>query len=231
MLSIKSIKDTQGDAVRVAVHGPAGAGKTRLIASLARPVTDAPPAVKDESRILIVSAEAGLLSLPSDFGAQVVELSRHADRLGIIREIYQALRGSASPWDAVCVDSITEVANMALASAKAAARDGRAAYGEMQDEMMAIYRGLRSLGVITYVSAQSVCSEGTHTPLMPGSKLGSALTYEVDELFFLRPTDDGGRELVTSPTPTVEAKDRSGKLEPAEPACLSSIIRKIRGAQ
>jgi hypothetical protein len=230
-MQIKRLSESIGTAIRIAVHGPAGAGKTRLIRSLVEPVTDAPPVVTDPARILIVSAEAGLLSL-AGFEASVVEMTAKTDRLATLREIHRLCR-TERPFDAVCIDSITEFANMALHSAKDSNRDGRAAYGEMQDELARAMVGIRSLGVLTYVSCQSYNADGVWSPLMPGTKLGPAVGYEFDELLYLdvHDTEAGPvRQLTAQRTGTIEAKDRSGKLAQTEPACLSHIIRRIKGA-
>lgn len=230
-MQIKRMKDAVGDATRLLIHGPSGAGKTRLIQTLAEPETDAAPIVSDPTKILIVSAERGLLSI-AGLDASIVEVSSTTDRIALFGEVLKAAR--AGDFSAVCVDSITEIGNMSLAAAQAETRDGRAAYGEMMTEIMRIYRGLRMMPVTLYVIAQSYCDEGEFRPMMPGSKVGPALTYEYDVSMFLRVTDaDSGprRELVTGRTGGVEAKDRSGKLDLVEPACLSHILHTIRGTR
>lgn len=228
-MQIRRLSETVGDSHRLLIHGPSGVGKTRLIQTLAEPETDATPVVSDASRILIVSAERGLLSI-AGLDASVVEVSSSTDRIALFGEVLKAAR--AGEFSAVAVDSITEIGNMSLAAAQAETRDGRAAYGEMMSEIMRIYRGLRMMPVTLYVIAQSFHDDGEWHPMMPGSKVGPALTYEYDVSMFLRVVDaDSGptREIITGRTGGIEAKDRSGKLALAEPPCLSHIIRKIRG--
>ena len=228
---IKKLSETVGECPRMLIHGPSGVGKTKLIQTLAEPATDAPPVVSDPSRILIVSAERGLLSI-AGFDASVVEVSSTTDRVKLFGEVLKAAK--AGDFDAIAIDSITEIGNMSLAAAQAETRDGRAAYGEMMGEIMRIYRGLRMMPVTLYVIAQSFHDDGEWHPMMPGSKVGPALTYEYDVTMFYRVVDaESGptREIVTGRTGGIEAKDRSGRLALVEPPCLSHILHKIRGAR
>jgi hypothetical protein len=69
------------------------------------------------------------------------------------------------------------------------------------------------------------------TPSMPGKQLSQGIAYMFDEVFFFRvhTAEDGTikRALQTQTDGYHEAKDRSGALEPFEPANLTTIFNKI----
>jgi hypothetical protein len=209
--------------VKVLVHGRAGSGKTRLCATAPAP--------------LILSAEAGLLSL-QDENIPVITITTIAE----LDEAYQfcAYSEHAKQFQTICLDSISEIAEVCLTNEKKLSKDPRKAYGEMQDKMIDRVRWFRDLpGKHVYFSAKqgSVKDEMTgvtlYGPSAPGQKVGPALPYLFDEVFSLETakSQDGktynylrtGRDL------QFEAKDRSGRLDPFEPPNLTTIFEKILG--
>ena len=220
-----NLKNTSGVAsggVKALVYGQAGAGKTTLIKTLPEPV--------------ILSAEGGLLSLQ---GCDIpyVEIGS-LDALG---EAYEWLAKSeeARKFRSVALDSISEIAEVVLSEEKKGTKDGRAAYGNMNDRMAQVIRAFRDLpGRNIYFSAKAEkvqTEDGAllYMPSMPGSRLAQGLPYYFDEVLALRlvPKEDGTiqRALQCQSDLSWLAKDRSGKLSPWEPPDLGGIIAKIGG--
>ena len=88
----------KAQGLKVLVHGPAGSGKTVLCSTTGA-----------LDKTLIISAEAGLLSL-RDFDIQVAEVSTLED----LREVYKTLKNDDHPFEWICLDSISEIAEVVL---------------------------------------------------------------------------------------------------------------------
>lgn len=207
--------------VKMLVYGKAGTGKTTLCASAPNPI--------------ILSAEAGLLSL-AQYNIPVIEIKSIED----LMEAYQWATESeeSKHFETVCIDSLSEIAEVVLLHAKKVSKDPRQAYGELIEKMGNTVRAFRDLsGKHVYMSAkqETVKDEAMGTslygPSMPGSKLGGQLPYLYDEVFRLNigRTPEGleYRYLQTRPDFQSEAKDRSGRLDAMEQPDLTHIITKI----
>ena len=212
----------QSSGIKVLVHGPAGAGKTMLCGT-----TEAPT--------VIISAEAGLLSLRNT-DIPVIEVATLQD----VQDAYQFITESADAKDFkwVCLDSISEIAEVVLANEKKATKDPRQAYGALQEHMATLIRAFRDLpGRNVYFSCKQerqkdeASGANLYYPSMPGQKLGQGLAYYFDEVFALRVEKDADgnpyRALQTSRDFNYEAKDRSGALDMFEPPSLAAIAAKI----
>jgi hypothetical protein len=126
-----------------------------------------------------------------------------------------------------------------LAYEKRNNKDGRAAYGEMQAQVIEIMRAFRDLkGKHVFFSAKCEKSQDEtgrvlYAPSMPGNKLAQQIPYLVDEVFALRVEKDADgvsqRALLCDSDGLWLAKDRSGKLDAWEPADFGAIIEKIGG--
>jgi hypothetical protein len=120
-INLTSTKDSAAiNGLKFLVHGPAGAGKTKLCATTGEPT-------------VIISAESGLLSL-RDFDIPVIEVKT----LDALYEAYDfvvnSAEGQAFRW--VCLDSISEIAEVVLNHEKKVAKDPRQAYGALADEFL-----------------------------------------------------------------------------------------------
>lgn len=223
-VQLKSTRDaaaTQG--IKILVHGPAGSGKTKLCAT-------AP------GKPIIISAEAGLLSL-RDVDIPVIEVASIAD----VHEAYQfLLSDEGRVFDWVCIDSISEIAEVVLNTEKKNTKDPRQAYGALAEQMTDLVRAFRDLpGRNVYMSCKQERTKDEATgallygPSAPGQRMAQALPYFFDEVFALRvekdPEGNTTRWLQTGRDFTHEAKDRSGALDPFELPDLAAIARKITG--
>jgi hypothetical protein len=218
-------EQAQLHGVKILVHSRAGMGKTTLIKTLPDPI--------------IISAEAGLLSLGSE---EIPTLL--IKNFSELDEAYQFIAYSphAKRFRSVALDSITELAETCLTAEKAKSKDPRRAYGEMQDEVLKRIRWFRDLpGKHVYFSSKmtGVKDEITgltlYGPKMPGQQLGPQLPYLFDEVLNLdigrTPEGREFRFLRTKTDLQYDCKDRSGKLDPWEPPDLGHIINKITGGQ
>lgn len=213
------------NGIKVLVHGPAGSGKTTLAATTGVPT-------------VIISAEAGLLSL-RHHDIPVIEVQSIED----VHEAYRFISESAEAQDFrwVCLDSISEIAEVCLAREKQANKDPRAAYGQLADQMGALIRAFRDLPQRSvYFSCKQARTQDQATgaqlyfPSLPGQMLGQGIGYYFDFVFALRVERDAEgnvtRWLQTGRDFTHEAKDRSGALELFEPCDLAAIARKVRAS-
>lgn len=215
------------NGVKIMVHGPAGAGKTVLCAT-----TEAPT--------VIISAEAGLLSLRNT-DIPVIEVKTIQD----VQDAYQFITEAAEAKDFrwVCLDSISEIAEVCLMNEKNQMVNGkkvdpRQAYGALQEHMSHLIRAFRDLpGRNVYFSCKQERIKDEQTgsifygPSLPGQKLGQGIAYFFDEVFALRvekdPEGNPYRALQTGRDFNFEAKDRSGALDPFEAPNLAAIAAKI----
>lgn len=220
------LKNTYGigaaNGVKMLVYGKAGRGKTTLCATAPNPV--------------IFSAESGLLAL-SAFQLPYVEIRTITDLTDAFN--WAQSSNEARQFQTLCLDSLSEIAEVVLTNAKGQVKDPRQAYGELIDKMQMTIRSFRDLpGYHVYMSAKQemVKDEATgitlNGPSMPGSKLGQQLPYFFDEVFQLDigkdpNTQQSYRFLRTQPDFSNDAKDRSGRLDPVEAPDLGNIINKI----
>lgn len=218
-ITILNTKDVASKYIKVLVHGGAGAGKTRLCAT-----TGGTP--------LIISAEAGLLSLRQE-NLDVVEIKNMND----LKDVYQYLT-TDDKYDWVCIDSISEIAEVVLAAEKSKTNDPRKAYMEMQEVVTKMIRSFRDLNKNVYMSAkqEKIKDEATggmfYAPSAPGTKISASLPYFFDEVFALQTwkdpeTGELKRAFQTQRDAQYEAKDRSGALDFAELPDLSVVYNKI----
>lgn len=210
--------------IKMLVYGEAGAGKTTLVPTL--------------PNVLAISAEGGFLSI-ADSDIPYIEISSMEDLQDAYRFVTESKE--AQDFESIALDSISEVAEVVLSAEKGASKDGRAAYGEMNDKMAKVIRSFRDISDRhIYFSAKMDKTKDEderiiYAPSMPGKKLTQDLPYYFDEVFALRVGQDKdgkvNRMLQTAPEGRYIAKDRSGKLSDWCEPHLGSIIEAIRGAK
>jgi phage nucleotide-binding protein len=222
-ITLTSTKDSAAlNGMKFLVHGPAGAGKTSLCATTG------------ESTV-IISAESGLLSL-REHDIPVIEVKTLDQLYEAYDFVVNSEQGQAFKW--ICLDSISEIAEVVLNHEKKVAKDPRQAYGALAEKMTDLIRAFRDLpGRNVYFSCKQERSKDEQSgamlyfPAMPGNMLKQGIGYFFDFVFALRveSNDEGKptRWLQTSRDYNFEAKDRSGSLEMFEAPDLSAIAAKV----
>lgn len=220
------------NGVKILVYGPSGIGKTSLIATMPDPVA--------------LSVEKGLLSLNAAnqkaiFGrainVPVIEISSFVDLHEAYRFISESAHAKAlNP----CIDSLSDIAEVVLANAKASVKDPRKAYGDLVDRMTDLIRKFRDLpGRHVYMTAKQdrekdeASNMVLYGPSMPGKNLTNGVAHFFDEVFAMgvSPKQANGstyRFLRTQADIQFQAKDRSGALDEIEQPNLGIIISKIQ---
>lgn len=230
---IKTVLESVDDSgVKILVHGPAGVGKTLLCAT-------------GGVKTLMISAEGGLLSIIGGIKQGLLNENVHelmevieVKSLEELIEAYEYAKQQDHVW--ICVDSITEIAEVLLAQELREAADPRQAYGAIIVKMGDVLRLLRDIkhkNVIMTCKQQRVTDSDTgktmYLPAMPGTKLHQQIPYLFDEVLALRVEKDEDtkdyRVLQTARDANYEAKDRSCMLEMWEEPDLYNILMKIKG--
>ena len=159
----------------------------------------------------------------------------------MIYEAYDFCTGSEemAQYDTICLDSVSEIAEQVLSNEKGLSKDGRAAYGNLNERMNSLLRCFRDIpGKNVYFSAKMEYDKGADgvamfRPSLPGKSLTQGIGYFFDEEFVLLAEKDKDgivqRRLQTTGDSFYEAKDRSGSLSLYEAPDLGAVIEKIAG--
>ena len=205
------------------VYGPAGVGKTTLCKTAPEPI--------------IISAESGLLAL-SDVKLPVIEITSAED----LDDAYNFIQSSekAKHFKTICLDSVTDIAEVLLADLLELHKDPRQAYGEVANQMGKMIRKFRDIKdrhiYFTAKSKKTIDAFNiiTYSPHMPGQQLPLNMPYWFDLVLPLKigQTKEGKkfRYLQTQPDVMWEAKDRSGCLpDPQKPDLTDVFNRVLKG--
>lgn len=221
-IKITSTRSFMANGAKVLVHSPAGYGKTVLCSTAPRPI--------------IISAESGLLSL-ADVDIPVIEVKTVND----VNDVYDwaRLSNEAKNFDTLCLDSVSEIAEVLLSEFKSQFNDARQAYGMMNDEMSKMIRAFRDIrGKNVYFTAKQAMIQDDmkvtkFKASMPGKTLLRDLPFYFDIIMALKigQLENGKtyRFLQTQPDLQYDCKDRSGKLDTIERPDLTHIFSKING--
>jgi hypothetical protein len=217
-IDITTTKGFGTSSLTALVHGPSGAGKTYAARTC-------------PGKTLVVSAEAGLLSL-RDLELDVAVVKTFKD----LKLVYVMLIDNEAGYEWVYIDSLSEVAEICLAEEMSKTPHGVKAYGEMMTAVMRLVKAFRDLPlnvVFTAKQGRDVDPEGVAYKAadLPGRKLSIKVPYELDLVFGLAiHKDEEGRMhryFQTMEANGVHAKDRSGALDTFEPPDWAVIHSKI----
>lgn len=199
-------------------------------------------------KTLIISAEAGLLSLAAK-EIDMIDISQDDDgnvlpkekRIERLQVAYRFLLSEESreKYKWVFIDSITEISqNMVETLQKEFPdrKDSLVLYGENAKRMRALIKAFRDLPYYNIIFT-ALCDEDKDesgkrikTISMVGKVAGQIAGY-MDEVFYLHceENEEGGieRKFITQPTDRLICKDRSGKLNRFEPPDFEHIYNKI----
>ena len=217
-INIQSTKGIASDhGIKAVVYGFSGVGKTVLCATAPKPI--------------ILSAEKGLLSL-SGLDTPFIEIKSIQD----IGNAFDYLKKD-DVYETICIDSLSEVAETVLIEFKKENKDGRQAYMQLASSVTSLIRNFRDLpnkNVVFVSKAKKETDEETGAssiePYAPGQVIKFNIPYMTDEVFYMDVDKKGNRIIQTQANRRFVAKDRSGKLDPQEPADLTAIFNKIRAS-
>lgn len=210
--------------VKALVHGGPGSGKTPIIQTAPRPIT--------------LAIEPGILTLRNWDGI-IVEGKTVAQ----IKDFFDWLEGSneAGGFDTVCVDSVSEMAEVYLRDQMAGTTKGgnkahgQAAYGEMAKQTMKnlfFLNGMKEKHA--YLIAKQLLSpedEGTKKrPYFPGKQLNTEVPHLFDLIMELGNHNIPGHGSYhcfrTRDSFSSLARDRSGRLDEYEQPNLAHVFTK-----
>lgn len=227
-MKFKSTKDVSSDRFYGLVVGESGIGKTSLVKTLPAPM----------SRVLIVSAESGLLCLS---GTDIAVFEIGENTWENVNEIYNYLDSdNGKTFDYIYIDSLTEIGEKMLEQLK---RDPKLSdtkntfllWGKLKEQMKVFLKGMRDLKKCSVIFTCLPATEKDGLELVDIFKMPGGIKDEVKPLFDIVlhyqifKDEDGSsvRKLVTSDEVSKLAKDRSGLLEHYEEPDLSIIINKV----
>lgn len=222
-IEVKMTSDWTTNGIKMLVYGPTGIGKTYTIATCPNPF------------IINVKTENGLLSLRNNKIPYAT-----IESIDDLEEIMTFLQ-QENVWDnfdTLCVDSLSEVAEVCLAEQKEKIKDGRRAYAEMADAMM---EKIRTLITIPGKNLYCICRQKIlqdddgrilFSPDVPGKSFAKNIPYYFDEVLAFRIMKDSQsgemkRYIQTYQDEKYDAKDRSGNLNMFEDPNITEIINKI----
>lgn len=211
------------NGIKILVHGQSGIGKTYTISTCPKPL------------VINVATENGLLSLREKKIPYITISS--INELEDVMAFLQT-EDNWNKFDTLCIDSLSEVAEVCLLEQKEKFKDGRKAYSQMADEMLERIGNLISIPgknlycICKQKKMQDDDGKILFSPDVPGNTFAQKIPYYFDEVFAFRwlkdpETGEMKRMLQTYPDEKYDAKDRSGNLNMFEEPDITKIISKI----
>lgn len=231
-MRIQSTENKEAFNIKALIFGASGAGKTTLAASL--------------SKVLIISAEAGLLSL-ANRKIDYIDISKDEEgslvsareRISNLRKVYALLQTDEykNKYENIYIDSLSEIGSqlvLMLQEEYPEAKDGLVMWGKYNKDITQIIKAFRDLPFynVFFTALEAVDTDEQKRRFI-GIQLNGSISSRIqqyfDEVFYLGIGEEDKRYILTAPTEKVLAKDRSGKLDKFEMAHLGNIINKIKG--
>lgn len=210
--------------VKMLAYGPPGEGKTPLINTAPRPV--------------VAMIEPGFASMrTSSVPTWDATTPERCD------EFFKWVFGSAEVknFDTICIDSVSQMAEMYLKWAKTKSRDGRAVYGIMAEKVMEQMDGIFAMkNKHAYLVCKQSFKDGGETtfmrPYFPGQELDVRIPHLFDIVAHIAKANVPGMNTPVTAircvgTPNIRARNRFGTLNEFEPPDLSALFNKAMATQ
>lgn len=217
-LQVRSVSE-QPQTFNLLVYGDSGVGKTVLAGSASM--------VEEMCPVLLLDVEGGTMSLKNTYpDVDVVRIESWRD----MQSVYDPLYDRELPYRTVILDSLTEMQKLSMNTIMREllnndpSRDpdvpGMREWGKSTEQIRRLVRGFRDLPTNTIVTALAKQDKDQRTgltkiqPSLPG-KLAAEIPGFLDIVayYYIKVrNDDIKRLLLTQPTETQVAKDRTGQL-------------------
>lgn len=213
--------------VKSLIYGQPGTGKTPIMGTAPRPVA------------LIL--EPGMLSMKKETESSKNLQCWQAKDAKEIYEFFTWVFQSAETknFDTICVDSVSQMAEMILAAELPLHKNKMQAYGELLTKVMNILEGLFYLQNkhVYLIAKQATADENgicVKRPYFPGKGLDIKVPHLYDEVFHIDKVQVQGQSaktlaIRTSETFGLVTRDRSGNLAELEFPHLGQIFAKCMG--
>lgn len=239
-MNIKNTNQLTGGYVKALVYGLSGSGKTTSFGTL-------PPGT------LVISAEGGLMPLMGK-GVDFIDISEADDgtpltdpaaRIARLSEIFKWLhagcpdaKGKATgAYRNICLDSLTEISQLLVQKLNRDFPDRKDSFpmwGEYTKIMLSIVKNFRDLKYNVFMSVLAEADKDETGKRFMGMDVAGSMSRKLGQYFdlvlYVHVDAEGQRAFLTRSTDTIQCKDRSGKLEPKEPADLGALVVKIMAA-
>lgn len=205
------------------VYGAAKSGKTRLIPTCPKP--------------FVCSTDNGLSSIRETDTPFVNITSWNQFQTQFMPWVFT---NASSQFHTIIIDDITELAEQFLVQEKPKHKNMMQAYGQLNDEFMALIRKLRELQKYVMIIAKQdkikdeITGGMIYSPMFPGKAVAPMLPFLFGEIYHMEAYVDPKTAVQTPVLRTkrdaynqYDAGSRSGKLAEIEIANMSSIFTKI----
>jgi len=209
--------------VNILIYSEAGWGKTFQCCRAPSPI--------------LLSAEGGLLSL-SDQDVPMIEVQTMKQAMDFCDWLDTSKE--ATKYETICVDSLSEIAELVLAKELKGTKDARQAYGQLNMQMQDFIRRVNATKKDGYFTAK-MKRETTPTgavrcyPSAPGQSQFQSLPFFFDVLLvgLEGKLKDGTRYkyIQTNETRQYNAKERSGCLKNIVAPDLGAVINTIKAGK
>jgi phage nucleotide-binding protein len=235
MLIQKVDEVVKDHGIKCVLYGASGVGKTTQIKTL----------VSEGFKVLVISAESGLLSLAGT-KVDMVDISTNdkgeqlppSKRFERLLEVYKYMSSQKHGYDTIVLDSLTELNSCLLEALREKfpdAKDTLRMFGEnsmIMQKMIKAFRDLEINVILIALESNEKDDVGRRfTTIDVVGKVAAAIPPLFDEVLYMFVDDKGGRQILTNKSEKTVAKDRSGKLTMVEEANLGKIFKKIKGGQ
>lgn len=246
-------QDTGSEPIKIIVAGEAGNGKTTLAATIEKGLGEKVIVISAEAGLLSIrGANIDYIELQRkwDDTKKVWLQVPKTERIAHLVEIYTWLMKpeTMAKYKWVFIDSLTEINQNLLELVEslddfAGPKNNIKKYGEIATRMRSLCKTFRDIPhySVVFSALTKTVTDNDNKITMKIDVIGQfsdQLPALFDELLYLGVTEEidpmtgkNSRKLLTAKTDKITfPKDRCGKLDRLEPADLSVIVNKIRGA-